>query len=113
MDLAWLEFAWKVGITLVNVIGWGWMYLTNRDRVTNTRIGKLETDIDAKLDDHANRLTSLETEARMAPTHNDLSALHARINEVTSTLKRIEGEGAAQTRILNLVYESLIDRRKP
>lgn len=102
-----VDVVWKVG----TLIGFAWMYLANRDKVTNTRISKLETDLDGKLDDHGNRITHLETLSSHAPTHTDLGQLHARINEVTSSLKRIEGESAAQTRILNLVYESLIDRR--
>ena len=102
-----IDVVWKVG----TLLGFGWMYLSNRDKVTNTRISKLEADLDGKLDDHGNRITSLETTQSYAPTHTDLDGLHTRINEVTSSLKRIEGESAAQTRILNLVYESLIDRR--
>jgi hypothetical protein len=110
MDIALaVDVIWKVG----TLIGFGWMYLANRDKVTNTRISKLEQDIDIMLDSHSNRLTSLEVEAKRAPGHGDLAEIHSRINDLTGTLKRIEGEGAAQTRILNLVYESLIDRRKP
>lgn len=104
-----VDIVWKVG----TLLGFGWMYLANRDKVTNARISKLEGDLDDKLDDHGNRITSLETQQRQAPTHTDLASLHTRINEVAGSLKRIEGESAAQTRILNLVYESLIDRRAP
>lgn len=100
-----VDVAWKVG----TLIGFAWMYIANRDKVTNTRISKLETDIDMMLDTHSNRLTGLEVEAKRAPTHADLAQLHSRINEIGSSLKRLEGEGAAQTRILTLVYESLIN----
>lgn len=103
-----VDIVWKVG----TLIGFGWMYIANRDKATNTRISKLEADIETMLSSHSNRLTSLEVGNKGAPTHGDLAQIHTRINELTSTLKRIEGEGAAQTRILNLVYESLIDRRK-
>lgn len=67
------------------------------------------------------RLTRIETDTSHAPTHNDLGKLYERmsgvehrlgeqINTVGGAVKRIEGESAAQTRILNLVYESLVSK---
>lgn len=111
MDLAWLEFAWKVVITIVNVIGWGWMYMTNRNRVTNERITNLEVAVDTRLDTHGNRIVALESQMKSIPTHGDLARIHGRIDDVAGSIKRIEGENSAQTRILNLVYESLIGRK--
>jgi hypothetical protein len=113
------DVVWKLG----TLLGFGWMYMSNRDKVTNGRITKLQDDLDTKLDVHANRLTrleaisaqdiservaTLEQHATDAPKHSDLARLHARIDEVAGAIKRIEGENTAQTRILNLVYESLI-----
>lgn len=113
MDFAWLDFAWKVLITVLNFAGWIWMYLANRDKVTNSRISSLENNMDMRLDDHGSRLTTLESDIRHGPTHNDLGRLHARIDEVNGALKGLQGESKAQTRILNMVYESLIDRKTP
>lgn len=101
-----IDVVWKLG----TLLGFGWMYLANRDKVTNGRISSLQEEIDVKLDDHGNRLTSLERTQELGPTHEDLGKLHGRIDELSSLLKRIEGESNAQTRILNLVYESLIKR---
>lgn len=110
MELGWLDFLWKVVITILNFAGWVWMYLSSRDKVTNARISTLQEEIDVKLDDHGTRLTSLERTQELGPTHEDLGKLHGRIDELSSLLKRSEGESNAQTRILNLVYESLIKR---
>lgn len=105
MDLGLLvDVVWKVG----TLMGFGWMYLANRDKVTNGRISTLQEEIDKKLDIHAERLTSLEKEVEMGPNHEHLSRLHGRIDDLAGALKRIEGESSSQTRILNLVYESLI-----
>lgn len=127
-----VDVVWKVG----TLLGFGWMYMANRDKVTNGRITKLQDDLDTKLAAHADRLTrmeavsnhdktlqlegccanitervaSLEQHAEDAPKHGDLARLHARIDEVAGAIKRIEGESTAQTRILNLVYESLIKK---
>lgn len=123
MDLGWMKFGYEVAVTLVNLIGWAWMYLTNRNKVTNARIGQLETDIGGKMDAYGNRLTRLEQEVQHSPTHDDLGKLYQRMNgleqrlgdrieTVNGSIKRVEGENASQTRILNLVYESLITRGK-
>lgn len=116
---------------------WGlalYMYLANKNKVTNERINTLQVDVDKKFDDARNRLTrleassvhdkaihlegccaditervaSLEQHAADAPKNDDLARLHARIDEVSGAIKHIQGESSAQTRILNLVYESLI-----
>ncbi len=105
MDLSLvIDIVWKLG----TLLGFGWMYLASRDKVTNGRISTLQEEIDKKLDVHADRLTSLEKGVEMSPNHDHLAQLHQRINEVAGALKRIEGESSSQTRILNLVYESLI-----
>jgi len=80
------------------------------------RILKLEThahkapsaDFGALCSDLDHRVTSVEQRIEDAPSHADLARLHQRIDAVANGISRLEGEGAAQTRILNLVYESLI-----
>lgn len=72
-----------------------------------------------EIQDMQRRLTEIEADASKAPTHTDLGKIYERIagtehrlgeqlNNVSGSVKRIEGENAAQTRILNLVYESLV-----
>ena len=56
------------------------------------------------------RVVSVENRIEHSPSHQDMARLHARIDESVAAIKRVEGENAAQTRILNLVYESLISR---
>lgn len=99
-------------------------------------ISRLKTDMDTRMDDTRHRLTrleassthdkalqlegccaditervaSLEQHAADAPKHDDLARLHARIDDVAGAIKHLQGESTAQTRILNLVYESLIKK---
>lgn len=91
------------------------------------RILKLETNshpasrinADASLAEHSARLLVVEQAIKTLPTPEDVGRLYDRMNalehrlgdridSVNSAVKRIEGENAAQTRILNLVYESLV-----
>lgn len=113
MDYSALDFWWKVAITILNGGLALYMYLVNRNRVTNARIDKLETDLGEDIKDHSERLARLEQDSKKAISHEDLGKIYERLSHVDGSIKRIEGESAAQTRILNLVYESLIDRSKP
>lgn len=119
MDYAALGFWWKVFITLMNAGVWLYLYLLNRNRVTNERIGKMEEVMTHTMGTHSNRISRLEKDVSHSPTHNDLGNIHERmtglehrlgdrIENINGAIKRVEGENAAQTRILNLVYESLV-----
>lgn len=65
-------------------------------------------DVDACCTEFGQRLSMVEQGVKAAPTHADLARIHSRIDDVASGVARIEGENSAQTRILNLVYESLV-----
>ncbi len=93
------------------VLTWGvalYMYLVNKSKVTNARIGELERDMDSKLDAHADRLARLEQDVRHAPTHDDIKRIHTRIDDAAGALKRLEGEFGGASRTLALIHEFLL-----
>lgn len=107
MDLNLLiDVVWKLG----TLMGFGWMYLANRNKVTNARITELKEDIDVKMDEHSDRLARLEQDNKHAPTLEDLGRLHQRIDDVAGAIKHIEGHTAAQTRTLDLIHQHLLNR---
>lgn len=104
--------AWKIWIDLAQfavMLGLSLMiHLSNKKQVEKKEISEMEA-----------RLTRIETDTSNAPTHTDLGKIYERIagtehrlgeqiNAIGGAVKRIEGENAAQTRILNLVYQSLV-----
>lgn len=100
----WIDLA---QFALTALIG-AWFYLERKRDKTDELIGTLRTDHDSRLDDHSIRIARLETSEKSAPSHDDMKRIHARIDELNGGVKRLEGESSAQTRILNLVYESLV-----
>lgn len=86
-----------------------YVWLSNRNRVTNARISKLEDDMDSRLDVHADRLTRLEVHAGAAPTHGDLNRLHKRLDIINGELKSLAGESAAARRTLDLIHDYLLN----
>lgn len=119
MDYTAADFWWKVGITILNLaIGW-YLWYERRSDASTERINKIEDSMAHAIKLMSDRLTSVERDTSHAPTHADLSKLYERmagtehrlserIDGVGGAVKRIEGENAAQTRILNLVYQSLV-----
>lgn len=75
-----------LAISIANfVLTWGvalYMYLANKNKVTNERINKLQEDLDEWKDDHSERIAVLETRAKGVPTHDDMGGIHERITAV-------------------------------
>lgn len=89
---------------------WGvalYMYLANKNRVTNERITTLQEDIDGKLDDHAERLSALEARVDGVPNHGNLGSLHEKINGVRADVSnlggRMDGIEATLRQLTNLI----------
>lgn len=120
MELGWVDFAWKVAITVVNAAGWIWMYLSNRDKVTNVRINTLQSnlngqltdlkeEVDIKMADHSDRITGLERDIKHSPTHDDLADLHRRISGVASGMDTMSGELVGIKTTLNMIHQYLLN----
>lgn len=103
-----MTFWWMAALTIINMAIGAYLWYERRSDATAARLSSVES-----------RLITVENDTSHAPTHNDLSKLYERmsgvehrlgdrIDAVGGAVKRIEGENAAQTRILNLVYESLV-----
>lgn len=77
-----------LAISLANfALTWGvalYMYLANKNKVTNERINELQADVDSWKDNHATRIAVLETDAMHLPSHKDLATIHERIHQVTT-----------------------------
>lgn len=69
------------------------LYVRNSDRHTkiDERFSDLERNFDERLDKTVERLSALEADARRAPTHEDLSRIYERINQVATSVSEIKG----------------------
>ena len=93
------------------ILTWGvalYMYMANKNKVTNERITRLEDDFDGKLDTHADRLARLEARAEQAPTHEDLAGLHEKINSVASGVNSLGGQFEGVKNLLNTIHQHLL-----
>lgn len=112
MDIEFFKFGFQVlQFLLTGGIGI-YVYLTNKNKVTNDRISKLEGDIDEKLDSHVERIAKIEARAEKAPTHKDMAEIHEKINQVSACVNRLEGEFSGATRTLQLIHETLMEQAR-
>lgn len=106
-----------LAISVANfALTWGvalYMYLANKNKVTNERISKLEEDFDGKLDEHADRLARLEQATEAAPTHADLSKVYDAINTLAATVNQLVGENRGQSDTLRLILNRITEKGMP
>lgn len=88
-----------------------YVYIANKNRVTNTRIDQMETGIEAKIDGHGERIAKLEVKVRASPGHADLSGLHEKINKVGADVSTLSGEFHGVRNLLNTIHQHLLDRK--
>lgn len=88
MDMEALKLAVQIGqFVLTAGVGF-YVYMSNKDKVTNERITKLEDDLDARMDNHAQRITAVEEAAKHAPTHEDLGRIYEQITATRGDIAR-------------------------
>ena len=89
-----------------------YVYITNRSRVTNERIGLFEKDVDKRLDDHAQRIVRVESILKHAPTHEDIGVIHDKVNEMNGNIENVKGAVAGIARNLELISQHLLNGSK-
>jgi hypothetical protein len=108
MDMEWVKFGFQVlQFLLTGGIGI-YVYLSNKDKVTNDRIGKLESDLDTKLDGHIERIVALETKSESSLTHNDLADIHEKINKIGSDISSLSGKFTGVSNLLDTLHNYLL-----
>lgn len=92
---------------------WGvalYMYLSNKNKATNTRITELEKDIDKALDGHTDRIAHLEGVTQKAPTHDDLGKLYDKQNETARAVSQMAGEMKGMNETLRLILAQIAQK---
>ena len=105
----------KLAIAVANfALTWGlafYMYITNQNKVTNDRVGRMESEMLDKYEDHAERLMGLETAQQAQPTHKDIAALYESINRLAATVNQLGGETKHQSDCLRMMMANMVNRR--
>ena len=104
---------WLDGLQAALTAGIGiYVWLVNRTRVNAARIGKLEEEIDSRIDRHDVRITRIEERIKRGPTREDLNRIHQRLDETASSVSRLAGEFHAAKGTLDLIHQFLLNEGK-
>lgn len=87
-----------------------YVYLSNRDKVTNDRIGKLEDDIDDKFGTQGERISRIEAISGTAPDHKDIAKVYNSINTLSATVNQLVGENRGQSDTLKLILNQITEK---
>jgi len=88
------------------VLTWGvalYMYLSNKNKATNSRIDLVMKDLNEVIKEHGNRLTKLEG----GPSHQDLGQWHEKTNQLGTSLAQLTGTVNGMNRLLTSIDEHL------
>lgn len=108
MDIETAKFLFQIAQFVMLCVVSFYVYMSNKDKVTNDRVSELQDDLDSKLDGHSERIAKLEE----GPTHDDLGDLHARITDVGRGVAGLTGELVGIKTTLNLVHQYLLSSKK-
>lgn len=108
MDIETAKFFFQIAQFVMLCVVSFYVYMSNKDKVTNDRVSELQDDLDAKLDGHSERIAKLEE----GPTHEHLGDLHDRITEVGRGVSGLTGELVGIKTTLNLVHQYLLNNKK-
>jgi hypothetical protein len=106
------KFAFQIAQFLLTGALGIYVHLTNKDKVTNDRIGTMEKAQNDTNLSHSSRLAKLEANAINAPTHTHLSEVHEKVNEVAMCMSRLEGEVSGMARTVQLMHETMMEERR-
>lgn len=107
MDIELAKFLFQVLTFLMTASVGVYVYLSNKDKVTNDRIGKLEEDLDKKLDGHGERIAKLEASSESAPNHADIAKVYDSLNTLAATVNQLVGENRGQSDTLKLILNQI------
>lgn len=85
-----------------------YVYLSRRSQVTAEALETMRGEIDDRLSQHGERLSSLEASNARAPTHADLSDLHTRVTELARSVHELTGEFKSARGLLQVISDHLM-----
>ena len=109
----WFDVAQFVLTGLIGIYVWN----SNRQRATKTAIDRVESQakedismLDDRLDEHNDRLVSLERDMKHLPNIKDIGGVHHRVDQVAQAVKGVEGEMKQINNTMQLINQHLLEK---
>lgn len=89
-----------------------WLWITNKNKVTNSRISDFQKDVDERFDDQNTRLVTVETKLQNANTPERIGKVHKRLDDLQQSVATQAGEMKGMNKTLDLIHQSLLEKDK-
>lgn len=83
-------------------------YLVNRTKANRAAIDR----VDLRVHDLSHRVTSLERDVRHLPNHQDMAALHEKVNLISNHLSTMAGEFSGVRNTLDVIHRIMLDEKE-
>ena len=107
---------WKLILELIQFILYCvlgiWLWITNKNKVTNARISKFQQEVDGRFDNHNSRLIKVESKLENTNTPERIGKVHKRLDELQQTVAMQSGELKGIHKTLDLIHQSLLEKDK-
>ena len=97
----WFDIIYK-GLTALFVV---WMFFDRKNDKTHARISEVEKRFDGRMDNHATRISRIESDIENGIGVDDIKAIHKRIDEILKASSKTEG----QLEMLNTSVKSITE----
>ncbi|RMG56318.1 MAG: hypothetical protein D6717_06785 [Gammaproteobacteria bacterium] len=108
----WFDVAQTLFMFLMGVYAWQ----ANKHRATKAAIDRVEQrvmevldSVDGRLDEHRDRLTSVEREIAHVPGSRELGEIHYRVDQVGQGVKGLEGEVKQINNTVQMIQQYLLE----
>lgn len=130
MDYERWKLYFDIGQLVLTVLVWLYVWLSQRDRVTNRRfivlekellkrmedmrdsmdirMGSMREDVNTRLGSHSNRITRLETVCDKAPNHQDLGLVYSDMKAIGSKVDDLTGQMKGVQKSLSMIETHLL-----
>jgi hypothetical protein len=88
-----------------------YVWISNRHRITRSRIESLEAGIDSRISNLDSRITRVESGIGNMPSHSDIGKIYDRVDEVHGDLQQVIGGQQALRRTVELIQEHLLNQK--
>lgn len=110
MDIETAKFLFQIAQFLLTCGVGFYVYMSNKNTVTNDRITLFQDDVDDRLDSHGERISKVESSCRFHPSHQDLGELHSKINAVDRNVSGLSGKMEGVDANLRLILSRITER---
>tara|TARA_R110000787_G_scaffold210549_1_gene320342 strand:+ start:104 stop:472 length:369 start_codon:yes stop_codon:yes gene_type:complete len=79
----------EIFIVSLNIVGWIFVWIRDKDRATNDALTKLAKETDERMDDLSERTARIEGASQNAPTRDQVGKMEVSITSVEGDLKSV------------------------